>query len=146
MAPPSPLRVGIIGTGNAARAHAASFARLPGVAVTAIYGRTRTNAEAMAAELAQSTSADAPPVRLYDSWEELVDRGDIDVLSITTPPVLRRQPMEAALRRGLHVLVEKEFTRTLAVFSWQPDRPASPRGGTDRSFARRTQGVALPDH
>ena len=104
------LRVGIVGAGGAGRAHAAAFARLPGVAVTAVWGRTRARAEELAAEVAE----DAPPARVYDAWEALVDGADVDVVSVATPPLLQRPVAAVALARGRHVLVEKECGRDLA--------------------------------
>jgi predicted dehydrogenase len=104
------LRVGIVGAGGAGRAHAAAFARLPGVAVTAVWGRTRARAEALASE----TAAAAPPARVYDAWEALVDGAEVDVVSVATPPLLQRPVAAAALARGRHVLVEKECGRDLA--------------------------------
>jgi predicted dehydrogenase len=107
------LQVGIIGAGPAGRAHAAAFARLPGVAVTAVWGRTRARADELAAALAGAGPAGAPRARVCDDWEDVIGGGEVDVISLATPPMLRRAPAEAALQRGLHVLVEKEFTLTL---------------------------------
>jgi predicted dehydrogenase len=107
------LRVGIIGAGPAGRAHAAAFARLAGVAVTAVWGRTRARAEELAAGLAGAGPTGAPGARVYDAWEDVIGGGEVDVVSLATPPLLRRAPAEAALERGLHVLAEKEFTLTL---------------------------------
>jgi predicted dehydrogenase len=110
---PAPLRVGVIGAGGAGRAQAAAFARLPGVAVAAVWGRTRARAEELAAGLAEAGAAGGPAARVYDRWEALIDGGEVDAVTLATPPLLRRAPAEAALERGLHVLAEKEFTRTL---------------------------------
>lgn len=101
------LRVGILGAGNAAKAHVAAFTRIPGVTVTALWNRTRARAEKMAASL------NLPDAKIYDHWEALIEQAGVDIISVATPPMLRRAPVAAALNRGLHVLVEKEFTATL---------------------------------
>lgn len=101
------LRVGILGAGNAAQAHVAAYTRIPGVTVTALWNRTRARAEKMAASL---NLVDA---EIYDHWETLIEQAGVDIISVATPPLLRRVPVAAALNRGLHVLVEKEFTATL---------------------------------
>jgi len=55
----------------------------------------------------------APPVAVYDRWEDLLERGDVDLVSLTTPGAVRHAPFAAALRRGLHVLVEKPLSLDL---------------------------------
>jgi len=50
---------------------------------------------------------DNPKLKIYDRWQDLVTSGEIDVLSLATPPMLRREPFEMALEQGFHVLVEK---------------------------------------
>ena len=102
------LRVGIIGTGWAGAGHAAAYQRIPGVTLAGMWGRTRSKAEALADRLA------VPGLQVYDRWEDLIEQGGLDVVSIAAPPVLRRAPVAAALGRGMHVLVEKPFTADLA--------------------------------
>ncbi len=97
------LRVGIIGAGWAGSSHAAAFTRLSEVKVTGLWSRTRSRAEDLAGK---QNLTDAT---IYDSWEALVE-SDVNVISITTPAALRRDPIEMALERGLHVLSEKPFT------------------------------------
>jgi predicted dehydrogenase len=102
------LRVGIIGTGWAGAGHAAAYRRIPGVTLAGMWGRTQSKAEALAGKLA------VPDLQLYDRWEDLIEQGGLDVVSIAAPPALRRAPVAAALERGMHVLVEKPFTAGLA--------------------------------
>ena len=98
------LRVGIIGAGWAGSGHAAAYSQLPGVTVAGLWSRTRARAEQLAGQLDQTG------LQVYDRWEDLIERGDIDAISIATPPPLRRGPIAVALDRDLHVLVEKPFT------------------------------------
>jgi predicted dehydrogenase len=104
------VRIGILGAGLAGAAHAAAYGRLPGVTVTAVWGRTRGRAEALAAALEQAAPPGAPLVAVYDRWEDLLDRGGVDALSLATAPPLRRAPVAHAVGRGVHVLVEKPLS------------------------------------
>ena len=101
------LRVGIIGTGRAGQCHAAAFSRLPGVAVTGLWNRTRSRAEKLAAALG------GPDIEIYQDWRDLIERGAVDIVSITADPVLRQGPFAQALARQRHVLVEKPLSLDL---------------------------------
>ena len=101
------LRVGIIGTGRAGQCHAAAFSRLPGVAVTGLWNRTRSRAEKLAATL------DGPNIEIYQDWRELIERGGVDIISITADPVVRQGPFAQALAQQQHVLVEKPLSLDL---------------------------------
>lgn len=102
------IRVGILGTGWAGESHAFAFSRLPHVEVTALWSRTRTSAEALAQQLNQ------PRLRIYETWQELIEQANVDVISVATPPMLRREPVMMAYERGCHVLIEKPFSVSLA--------------------------------
>ena len=102
------LKVGILGAGGAGTAHAVAFSRLPDVEVTALCSRTRTRAEALAGRLGW------PGIQVYDDWQALIERAEVDVISVTTPETLRRAPVALALARGRHVLVEKPLSIDLA--------------------------------
>jgi predicted dehydrogenase len=102
------LRVGILGAGWAGGAHAIGFSRLPDVEVSAIWSRTRARAETVAG------SIDSPNLKIYDHWQDLIESGEIDILSLATPPTLRIEPFTMALERGCHVLVEKPVSVGMA--------------------------------
>lgn len=106
---PQQLRVGILGAGDAGRAHAQAYSRHEGAAITALWSRTRARAESLAGELSGRAR-----VQVFDRWEDLVSEKTIDILSIATPTTLRLAPVAAAIPRGLHVLVEKPFAMDLA--------------------------------
>ena len=113
------LRVGIIGTGRAGRSHATAFLKQPHVSVTGLWNRTRSRAEELATSLGQSD------VQVYGDWRDLIERGEVDIISITAAPIVRSQPFAEALSRGRHVLVEKplsldlEEAREMAALAWQ---------------------------
>lgn len=98
------LRIGILGAGWAASSHAVAYSRLPNVKVSALWNRTRERAEKLAGQLKQ------PDLKIYDHWQDLLETGEVEVISVTTPELLRREPVMMALERGLHVLVEKPFS------------------------------------
>lgn len=98
------LRIGILGAGWAGGGHAVAFSNLPNVEIRALWSRTRTRAEALAGQL------NASGVQIYDDWRKLIEQAEVDVISLTTPPTLRCDPLVMALERGCHVLVEKPVT------------------------------------
>ena len=117
------LRVGIIGTGRAGQCHAAAYSRLPDVAVTALWNRTRSRAEELAATL------DEPNIQVYADWRDLIERGGVDIISITADPVVRQGPFAEALAQQRHVLVEKPLSLDL------------PEGQEMASLARQARTV-----
>lgn len=102
------IRVGILGAGWAGESHAIAFSQLPHVEVTALWSRTRTTAEMLAQQLNQSS------LRVYDNWQDLIEQAGVDVVSVATPPMLRREPVMMAYERGCHLLIEKPFSVSLA--------------------------------
>ena len=96
--------MGILGAGWAGESHAAAYSRLPGVEVTGLWNRTKTRAEALAGKLGYAD------LTVYDDWQSLIGAGNCDVISIATAPMLRSDPLLAALDQGCHVLVEKPIS------------------------------------
>jgi predicted dehydrogenase len=98
-----PLRIGIIGTGGMARAHADAFNAIRGVEVAACLDVVPGRAEAFAAKfgIALATQDQA---RLFEA---------VDAVSIVTPDRFHAAPTIAALKAGKHVLCEKPLTVTL---------------------------------
>jgi predicted dehydrogenase len=95
------LRVGVLGAGWAGEGHVAAYSRLPGVEVTGLWSRTKMRAESLAGKLGHAD------LTVYDDWRSLIGMGNCDVISIATAPMLRSEPLLAALDHGCHVLVEK---------------------------------------
>jgi predicted dehydrogenase len=55
-----------------------------------------------------------PGLRVYDNWQDLIEQAGVDVISVATPPMLRREPVTMAYEKGCHVLIEKPFSVSLA--------------------------------
>ncbi|MGZ9584474.1 Gfo/Idh/MocA family protein [Paenibacillus marinisediminis] len=93
------VRVGIIGTGFGLSVHAPLFNHHEGFEVRAIASVYRKD------KLMESnTFAEA---RIYSDWKEMLDHEDLDLVTITSLPVLHHDMALYALSKGLHVLCEK---------------------------------------
>ena len=99
-----PLRVGVVGLGYAGEQHLKNFVRMPNVEAVALAGLEEDR-------LRELGGLYGVP-NLYRSWEDLVARDDLDVVSIGAPNHLHAPIAIAALRGGRHVLCEKPLART----------------------------------
>ncbi|RME82465.1 MAG: gfo/Idh/MocA family oxidoreductase [Caldilineae bacterium] len=95
----SNIRLAIAGVGYIARIHAQAARKLADVELTAVVNHRQETMAAFAAEF------DIP--RRYETLEALLQDGDVDAVSINTPNFLHAPQSIAALRAGVHVLVEK---------------------------------------
>src|SRR5436305_980790 len=93
----TPLRIGIAGSGFAAKFHQKNLRGLPAVTVGVTSPR-RTSRESFAREFG---------VRSFDSLEEMLP--EIDVLDVCSPPSSHAPCIRAAAKAGKHVIVEKPF-------------------------------------
>ncbi len=96
------LRVGIVGTGFGARVQVPGF-RAAGYEVTAICSAHPEHARTVADQA-------GIPVAV-ETVGELVERDDVDVVCVTSPPTLHREHTLAALAAGKHVICEKPMAR-----------------------------------
>lgn len=95
----APVGIGIIGTGFARTTQIPGFRDCMGAKVVAIASGHRERAEAVAKEFGiPHVAAD---------WQELVQRDDVDLVSIVTPPATHMEIALAALEQGKAVLCEK---------------------------------------
>ncbi|MDX6549170.1 MAG: myo-inositol 2-dehydrogenase / D-chiro-inositol 1-dehydrogenase [Gaiellales bacterium] len=99
------LRAGIVGGGWIARIHVPAIDAAEGVRLVAAADLDGERAQAIAGP------RDA---RAYPDWEEMLDKERLDLLWVCTPPLHHREPVVAALARGIHVYLEKPIARTMA--------------------------------
>jgi len=92
---------GIIGLGKIAHKFAKDLQVLPNARIHAVASRSRERAEAFA----QQYGAE----HRYDSYEDIVNCPDLDVIYVATPHVSHYQNTVYCLRHGIPVLCEKPF-------------------------------------
>jgi len=97
-------RFGIIGLGTIAHFHANAIQAMRGGRLVAVASRDRARAD----EFARKFGVDAA-----GSYRALVERDDIDIVTICTPSGAHLEPTVMAARHGKHVLCEKPFDVTL---------------------------------
>lgn len=94
------LRIGVIGAGIwSTIAHIPDFRQTGQAEVVAICRRSREKL-AMIQEKFQIPET-------YTDWQVMLDQAALDAVVVSTPHHLHADPTIAALRRGVHVLVEK---------------------------------------
>jgi len=93
------IGIGIVGAGFARTTQIPGFQNCEGARVVAITSRHRENAEKVAEEFGIEHVA--------NDWRELVQRDDVDLVSVVTPPATHMEITLAALAHGKAVLCEK---------------------------------------
>lgn len=93
------MKVAIVGAGNMALAHTEAFNALEGVSVVGITSRTRSKAEALA--------ADKGIEAVYDSVEELYTKTEADIVVVTVPELAAESVAKEAFKYPWAVLLEK---------------------------------------
>jgi predicted dehydrogenase len=95
----------IVGCGMIAKFHARAIQEIRGAKLIACYNPTLPKAQGFAEQF----SCDA-----YDSIERMLERSDVDVVTICSPSGAHLEPGLMAARAGKHLLVEKPLEVTLA--------------------------------
>ena len=98
------LKTGIVGAGKVAPTHAAALMALPESQFTGVCSRSFESARAF---------ADQFQITAYRSVEEMIVRGGVQAVLITTPHPAHAAPALQAMMLGAHVLVEKPLASTL---------------------------------
>jgi predicted dehydrogenase len=101
----TPLRAGVIGGGWIARVHVPAIDAAEGVELVAAADLDIDRASAI---------AEPRGARAYTRWKEMLEREQLDLLWVCTPPLHHREPVVAALAGGIHVYLEKPIARTMA--------------------------------
>ncbi len=98
------LRVGLVGCGDISPMHLDAIVADPDATLVAVADVDLPAATAAAARYGG---------RVYGDLDELLDRERLDVLHVCTPHHLHAPMAVAALRRGVHVLLEKPVATTV---------------------------------
>jgi predicted dehydrogenase len=103
------IRVAVVGTGNISPSHLRAYQAFGDrCSVVALCDIVPEKAEALRRELGLEHAA------VHASHRELLDRGDIDLVSVCTPPSTHEQISVDLLDAGVHVLCEKPMAPSLA--------------------------------
>jgi len=100
------IRIGIIGSGGIARAHASAYKKIPHVEIVAVADSLSGRAQAF---IQQEELVHAAAFEDHRRLLEL----DLDGVSICTPNIAHHETSVNALNAGKHVLVEKPMSVTL---------------------------------
>ena len=120
------IRIGIIGAGFARSTQIPAFKACEGARIVAIASARREHATEVAREFGIES--------VLSDWRALVERDDIDLVSIVTPVVTHCEMTLAALDRGKAVLCEKPMAMNADEAQRMTER------------ARAAGGLALIDH
>lgn len=97
------IRVGVIGVGALGQHHARVYSTLPDTALVGVVDSRPGRAEEIAAPLG---------TQAFSDYRQLF--GKVDAVSIAAPTTLHAEIGEQFLNQGVHVLVEKPISHTLA--------------------------------
>ncbi len=98
------LKVGIIGAGLQGGRRAPVLKQFPGTELLVVASAHIERAQQL---------ADGYGCVATDRWEEIIERPDINVVIVCTPPHLHAPMSIAAMNTGKHVLCEKPLARTM---------------------------------
>lgn len=99
------LRTAVIGVGSLGQHHARNYAEIAAAGATEFVGVCDANEETARA-VAEKNNCD-----FLTDWTDFLDR--VDAVSVVTPTETHSEIACAFLERGVHVLVEKPFAKTL---------------------------------
>jgi UDP-N-acetyl-2-amino-2-deoxyglucuronate dehydrogenase len=103
--PGQPLTIGIVGSGAISTQHLEAIAAIDGARLGGVVSASAERARSVGERWGVPWTTDL---------DELLDRPDVDAISIMTPSGLHASQALAALRRDKHVLVEKPIALSVA--------------------------------
>jgi myo-inositol 2-dehydrogenase/D-chiro-inositol 1-dehydrogenase len=101
-----PMRIGVVGYGLFGRLHARAIGKAPEGRLVAIAARSDDSAA--------QAAADHPGLPVHRDYQALIERGDLDMVTVATPNHLHADLAVRALDAGKHVLLEKPMATRLA--------------------------------
>ncbi|WP_248763200.1 Gfo/Idh/MocA family protein [Pseudarthrobacter sp. SSS035] len=126
------LRVGVVGIGWAGQQHLKAYESLEGVRIVSLAG--------MEQELRDSLQAEYSIPNAFAGWEEMLEHGGLDAISVAVPTFLHAPIAIAALERGLHVLSEKPIARNAVEGQAMVDAARKAGRVLDIAFNHRRRG------
>jgi predicted dehydrogenase len=126
------LRVGVVGIGWAGQQHLKAYSELDGVRIVSLAG--------MEQELRDSLQAEYAIPNGFPGWEEMLDHGGLDAISVAVPTFLHAPIAVAALERGIHVLSEKPIARNAVEGQAMVDAARKAGRVLDVAFNHRRRG------
>ena len=96
------MKLGILGPGRIARTVAATLVAMPEIECYAVASRTPERAEAFARDFGFE--------KVYNSYEQMLQDPDLELVYITTPHSHHYEQICQCLEHGKHVICEKAFT------------------------------------
>lgn len=126
------LRVGVVGIGWAGQQHLKAYDGLEGVRIVSLAG--------MEQELRDSLQAEYSIPNAFAGWQEMLEHGDLDAISVAVPTFLHAPIAIAALERGLHVLSEKPIARNATEGQAMVDAARKAGRVLDVAFNHRRRG------
>lgn len=126
------LRVGVVGIGWAGQQHLEAYSRMDGVRIVSVAG--------MEKDLRDSLQAGYSIPNAFDGWEEMLQHGGLDAISVAVPTFLHAPISIAALGQGLHVLSEKPLARNAVEGRAMVDAARKAGRVLDVAFNHRRRG------
>lgn len=117
------MRIGLVGDGTGGQHFHAPF-------IDAAQGVSLTGIVARAPATIAKVRADYPDIPVFDSLTSMIAAGNIDAVTISTPPATRKALVLEAIEANLHVIADKPFA---------PDEA----GGEQLAAAARKNSVTL---
>lgn len=124
----SELRTAIVGCGSIAQVHAACIDRLEGVKLVSVCDIRSERAEELAARYGG---------KVYTSFDRMLQEENLQAIHICTPHYLHVPMAEAALRKGLHVFMEKPPAMTREEYALLKKTEKVSRGQLGLCFQNR---------
>lgn len=126
------LRVGVVGIGWAGQQHLKAYDSLDRVRIVSLAG--------MEQDLRESLQGEYSIPNAFAGWEEMLEHGGLDAISVAVPTFLHAPIAIAALERGLHVLSEKPIARNAVEGQAMVDAARAAGRVLDIAFNHRRRG------
>ncbi len=101
------FKVGLVGTGYWSEKHLKAWKRIPNVTIAALCNRSKAKL------LDKAVEYGVPHDQLYSSLEEMLEKADIDIVDIVTPPESHLPMVRLAAAAGKQVMCQKPFAPSM---------------------------------